>query len=394
MKKNVRVVVALASSLALVLSLVGCSGSSTAATVNGEKLSEDTITAAIESVRTANGYDDDADWATALSSSSLTPETLRESYIDSYTQQMVIRQVAEDAGITVSADDVNATIEETRTSYGYDDDTEWAEMLAASGFPTEDDYYYVVESQTLLDALYEAEVAQPEPTDDELTTMASYYSGEKASHILVADEATANEILATIQGSDDVAAAFAAAEAEYNTDTTEGDDAGNLGWTTVNYTLFYSTLTNCQTALADMEVGDVTVVSEDDGYHILYCTDKYTAPDTIDLTAIPTDLYDAIYAAAQEDAWSTACEDYLSGLVDEADIVVNDMPDGLSYDVDMSLAESTDTSATSTTSTTSTTSASDTTYYRDGTGTYYLDSDGNAVYVTVVDATDTTTTTE
>ena len=114
--------------LAMVLSVtsVACSGilnqvsngngyeltGGVAATVNGVKITEDTVTEQIMSTRSSLGYDSDEDWANYLASSGMTPESYRESVIDSIADQLLVSQAERDNNITVSDEEVDEAWQE------------------------------------------------------------------------------------------------------------------------------------------------------------------------------------------------------------------------------------------------------------------------------------------
>ena len=72
------------------------------------------------------------------------------------------------------------------------------------------------------------------------------------------------------------------------------------------------------------------------GYHIILCTEVYTAPDdvnTMSISDLPSDWQDQIIqsltASAEETAYNNWIQEYKSGLT----ITINEMPSGLVYDV-------------------------------------------------------------
>jgi foldase protein PrsA len=397
-KRVTKVILSTLAACSLVFALPACNGKgSVAATVNGQDLYEDDVTAYVEQMRSYFGATDDTSWATFLSQYGYDPSSMRETAINALAQEMIIESTAESAGVTVGDEEVDTYIADMRDQLGFTNDDDWSSALTSAGYADEDAYRDVVRTQLIREALYEAEVEKPEATDDEIASAAVSYSGEKASHILVADQATADQIAAAISGAADKDAAFAE-QLSNTTDTGDSaiaDSDGNLGWTCINTEVYYYSLPNTVTALADMAVGDVTVVEESDGFHVVYCTGRYDAPtdgSTIDVGTIPEELRGAIADAVSESNYQTACSEYLNTLVESADIQINDMPSGLSYDVDMSLATTSATSSTTATTGTSTSGqdVSTTQFYSDDGGTYYIDSNNEKVYINVTDATGST----
>ncbi len=91
-----------------------------AATVNGVNIKEDTVTTQIMSLRNS-AYKSDRDWATYLSQQGLTPESYRESVIDSIARQYLLTQAEKEYKITVSEDELNKAWADAVDAYGGDE---------------------------------------------------------------------------------------------------------------------------------------------------------------------------------------------------------------------------------------------------------------------------------
>lgn len=380
MQKKMRILLALGMSLCLMLGLAGCgtttSSEPVAATVNGTEILESEVSDYIASYRASYGYESDEDWSTFMTSAGYTTETLREDIINYLAQKLLVRQTAEELGVTVDSATVDSQIETIRSTYGYEDDETWTTTLEEAGY-TEEQYRSEIEYSLLTENLLTAEVPTAEPTDEEIQTYAdtyaaAQYTGKKSSHILFdsEDSATAETVLADLQASDNLTEDFAAAATEYSTDTSSAADGGNVGWDCL--TTFVTEYTD---ALDALEVGQMSgLVESDYGYHIILCTESYdpVSGETVDLTTMPTEIYDQIVTDAASAATSTAQSAYIEDLVANADIVINTMPDDLPYAVDTTEADTTDdttTDDTTDTGTTDTTTDTDTTETDADTGT-------------------------
>lgn len=304
-----------------------------AATVNGAEIQEDEITTTIQNQRSSYSLDDQDAWGEYLSSSGTTPEQMREDIIDSYVDQELQKQGAEERGVTVEDSDIDAVVEDIKSNY--DSDDKWQAALKQAGFESEDVYREQVRDGLLGNALLESFEAT-DPTDDEVIAFAqenfTFDSSKRSSHILfdVNDQATAQSVLDQINaGTLD----FAQAATEYSTDTGSAANGGDVGWDQLS-----SFVDEYQTALDGLAVNQVSgLVQSDYGWHIIKCTDEFIVPEEItSIDQIPSEFVDsareALSQQSQQDAYQAWFDEYKEG----ADIVINDMPEGLPYDVDMS----------------------------------------------------------
>lgn len=325
--------------------VAGCSGSDNdtntpaytggvAATVNGTEIQEDTVTAAIENIRTSMGLTDEQAWGEWLAENDYTPESVRQEIIDGYVDEELTKQGSESLDIHADEAEVNQYVDSMRGNY--DSDTAWQDALASVGM-TEDQYRENI-ALTLETQLLKAKVAEDaaEPTDEDLLTMAqnyltSYDGAKKSSHILFdsSDEATAKEVLEKIKAGE---LDFATAAAEYSKDTGTSGDGGNVGWDKLN-----NLVTEYTAALKELNKDEVSdLVTSSYGIHIIKCTDVYTAPEKLEkLSDLPEEFQESVRAMYNTQNESQAYYTWLDGQREAADIKVNDMPEGLPYFVDM-----------------------------------------------------------
>src|SRR3954447_868272 len=117
-------------------------------------------------------------------------------------------------------------------------------------------------------------------TDEEMKTYLeenkeSYNEPEQveASHILVADEATANEVKEKLAAGED----FASLAKEYSTDTANAESGGGLGFFAKG-----EMATEFEDIAFSMNIGDISdPVQTDYGYHIINVTDKKEAKESV-----------------------------------------------------------------------------------------------------------------
>ena len=349
-----------------------------AATVNGTEIPEDTITAQIQMIRAQMSVDTEDAWGAWLAENGYTPETVREQIISGYADQELVRQGAAQKGVTVEDDDIEAVLNATKAQY--DSEEAWEQALKQSG-TTEDDYRHNLEQQILVRNLYATFATNEEPSEEDVLTYAKMYvssfdNAKRSSHILFSaeDEATAQSVLDQINaGTLD----FVEAVQEYSTDSAAKEKDGDVGWDKLSsFDAAY------QEALDGLEKDQVSgLVTSSFGIHIIKCTDVYKAPEELTSTdQIPTEFVEQLKSMVSQNNQSQAYQAWLDGLKEAAEIVVNDMPEGLPYDVDMTKYQTSDGSVTNEDGSTTVTNddGTTTTTYLDG-STKTMDAEGNVI---------------
>ena len=329
-------------------SLAGCSGATgsgggVAATVNGTEISEDEVTAMVDSVREQQSLSDEDSWGTWMAQYGYTPESVREEVLDGLINQEILLQKAGDRGVTVDDATVDENVESMKANY--ENDEKWQAALSSVGI-TEDQYRENIKLSLLYQGVIESFAEDAAPTDEQLLTAAStyatYYDGAKrSSHILfdASDTETAQQVLDQINaGTLD----FATAAERYSKDTGSAAQGGDVGWDKLS-----SFVTEYTNGLKELSEGQVSgLVTSSYGIHIIKCTQVFNAPDEItSIDQIPSEFVETIRSMVLQQNEQTAYSDWLSSCRDSSDVVINDMPSGLSYYVDMSkYSSSSDTS--------------------------------------------------
>lgn len=305
-----------------------------AATVNGEEIQEDTITTWIQNYRNQAGLTTEITWAKWLVENGYTVESVRKNVIDMYVTKELIKEAAEENDIEVSPDEIDEYITQMRAYY--ESDYSWEVALAVKGF-TEQEYRDSIELALLETAVKDGIVTPAEPSDQEMLEYAqasikTYNGAKKSSNILFAsdDEVLAEEVLAQIvEGELD----FETAVAEYSIDSETSSDGGNVGWDVLNSSLVLSYLE----ALENLEVGQISdlVVSEY-GIYIIKCTSIFVAPETVtSLDQIPEEFVEIITSTLKTSKKNEAYESWYKAYYDGAEIVVNEMPANVPYNIDL-----------------------------------------------------------
>lgn len=363
--KGVKYVLVAIGVLAMVLSVtsVACSGilnqatsqdgyhltGGVAATVNGTKITEDTVTEQIMSVRESYGYTDDESWASYLASAGMTPESYRQNIIDGLINDVIVSQAERDANIEVSDEAVEEAWQEAVASYGSED--AFVQVLEQLGY-TEASYKETIR-QGLASEAFKDEVAPvEEPTNDQIVdyaneNLSSYNDARRSSHILIkvaedADDATreeakqkAQDILDQINAGD---ISFEDAAKEYSEDGSAAD-GGDVGWDKL--TTFVDAY---QQALSALDAGEVSgVVETEYGYHIIKCTEHfYVDGEVTSVDQIPEGLREYFIQTIETTEQDNAYNDWVEAQREKADIQINEMPEDVPYNVSMDAASSDD----------------------------------------------------
>lgn len=324
---------------ACVVGLAGCADNSnpsgltggTAATVNGVEIPEDTVTTYIQSFRATYGMDTEESWGEWLAQQGMTPETVREEVINYYASQELVKQGAEENGATVDSAKIDETINNMKAKYGTDE--EWQSALSSAG-TTEEAYRESVELALTEAALKEAVGTAEAPTDEELLEYCAMYDGaRRSSHILFNsdDEATAQEVLDKINSGE---LDFVDAVKEYSQDSGTAEKDGDVGWDKLT-----SLITEYTTALGELEKDQVSgLVESQYGWHIIKCTDVFEVPEE-GLTStdqVPSEILESVRTSLISQKESEAFNTWYTEFKESAEIVINDMPSNVPYNIDMS----------------------------------------------------------
>ena len=312
----------------------------TAATVNGTEIPEDDVTLEVQAIRERMGLTDEQAWGEWMAQNGFTPETVREQVIDGLVNEELIRQITKEQEITVDAAEIDGYVDSMRSRY--ESDEQWQDALEQAGL-TEEEYRENIELSLLSNRLMETVATDDEPAAEDMLTYAqmfasSYNGAKRSSHILFdsGDEATAQEVLEKINAGQ---LDFAEAAKQYSKDTGSAANGGDVGWDKL--TTFVD---EYQTALNDLDNGAVSgLVPSQFGIHIIKCTDVFTAPSEVTSTdQLPEEFVTSIRTMLSQSQSSQGYTTWLTEQREAADVVVNPMPEGLPYYVDMTQFETAD----------------------------------------------------
>ena len=227
---------------------------SIAATVNGHDIMESEVNDYIDGYRKAYGLGTDAQWATFLDEQDGTASAYREAAIRQIAERYVVGSIADDEGISVTDDEVDAAIANAREQAGYaGDDDGWDAFLSSIG--KDKDSYRADVRSTLLVRKYVTSHARIEtPSDAQMrsyaSTNVSKYTGKRVVSVSFDRVSDANAVKASL-GGDGIGmdAVSAAADAHNGTVT-------SLGWTGIT-----DIDSACATAIAELSAGQLGAVA-------------------------------------------------------------------------------------------------------------------------------------
>ena len=321
----------------------GSAGGGTAATVDGEAISEDKITETVQNIRAQSSLEDEDSWGQFLVSNDMTPQSVREQMINSEVDQILLKKGADQLGITIEESEIDSYVEQMKANF--DDDEAWQEALKQAGF-TEDTYRDSIKSSLTTQAInkhFEDE-AKVEKSDilDAAKTYGPYYDGAKrSSHILIGVEDTTDDaaMKEAREKAQDIAnrikngeISFEDAAKEYSTDTASAEKGGDVGWDVSN-----SFVTEYTDALSGLKKGEISdPVESEFGVHIIKVTKVYKAPEEIkSLKDLPKDFRATVKQQAKSIKSNNDYTAWLDGLREAADIQINEMPADVPYNIDL-----------------------------------------------------------
>lgn len=350
---------ALALTIALGGTMVGCGGNGAAdgsiqdtsqgvaATVKVKdkddkevtlEIGEKIVTQYVQDFRERNELTDDDAWAKWMADNALTPADVRTQVINYYEQDLLLEEAAKMYDVHVEESEVQEALQQIKDQF--ESEEAYQEALAATGMSEEEYIEKVLEPNTLQTKLAEAvEADQGETVDVDGQVLAMAQSMEsvldgsrRSSHILFSsgDDANAAEVAEQLQNG---SLSWDDAVAQYSVDEYTKETGGDNGWNTV--TTFVDAYNNALVELEKDQISDP--VTSEYGIHIIKCTDVWTVPEggITSLDQMPTEIVDAMRLQI-ENTSSDTFTTWFSEFINSAEMTINEMPEGLPYDVDMS----------------------------------------------------------
>jgi parvulin-like peptidyl-prolyl isomerase len=186
----------------------------TLATVNGEEITWEDYEPALRQTLLLVSQQYSIDWADAAMQQRLFQ--VQNDVLRQVVDRSLLRRMAVDQGVTVNEADVEAEVEREKAgiieSAQYSD---WQTFLQMNGL-TDESFRQVIYDTFLMKALMDAQVVE------------SQAEQVRIAHIVVSDEATAQEVVAQLDAGGD----FAQLAKQYSLDDQTKDSGGDLGWFT------------------------------------------------------------------------------------------------------------------------------------------------------------------
>ena len=338
--------------IALIVFFMTRTPGNVAAKVGDSYITEDEVTEKIATYRTNYSLTDDSDFAEFLNYYGQTVSQFRESAINELATQMLVEKRAEELGITVSDDEVEAYYDNIKGDNDTSEGSTWATVLEEAGL-TEDSLkeryrYNIMQNKVLAE-----DVAERDATDDELLTYTQdYLAGSTQVHIahivISGDDADSRstECYEKVAAARDAgtlsSTTFAELAKQYSDEEDVETTGGSVGWSGCG--LISDEVLD---ALDEMESEDIAAntllgryEASDGSYEIAYLDDVFTFPASSEITSVsdlgmPDDLLEVIKNAAKSEAYSDDCSAYLTKMLEDANITYYPMPSDVPYNVSL-----------------------------------------------------------
>jgi parvulin-like peptidyl-prolyl isomerase len=294
-----RIVTAALLLTGLVFASTGCSDTDVAARVNGDVIKRSELDAQMQ-----KSTEQFPDMFTGADGEGRLLDFQRK-LLDNMIDALLIRQAAEERGVSVTDEDVQAKVNELKT--GFADDAQFAEALAQAGMD-EQSLAEQVRDNLIAEKIITAITSETPVTDAEIE---EYYEGNKqqfaekagvhAAHILFEtdDKATAETVLEEVRADGD----FAALAKQHSKDPGSAANGGDLGWPTTPY------VTEFQAVCDALEPGEISdLVQTTYGWHIIKVVEKREARQK-PLDEVREQIEQLIARQRNADAYRTFLED-------------------------------------------------------------------------------------
>ena len=329
----------------------GASGAAegVAAYWEGHEIYEDDVTAYTQEFREANGLADDASWAVYLQDNDLTGKTWREQVIRTKADEVLVREKADELGVSADEDAVAERVRAMREQAGIaeDDDAAWSEYLAESG-QTPEGLEESLRFSSLEQQLFSHELELSSELKDEMCDdyIHLFLADQVVRHyyalgFALDDKQGALDLIEELSGleGDELKRRFVElCEQRAGEDGQAGAaselDAGSLGWDF----LYNGDAIDPKRALRKAKLAAGELYSKPlkgtDQYRVVVCMEREELEGDAPYENIGSESLRALIAdLALTTQWTALIQDYLNDLEQAAGVQVVYMPEGLPYDL-------------------------------------------------------------
>lgn len=335
---------AVAILMAAALSLSGCFGvpaqKAVAARVGSDVVYESDVTDYIEGFRSNNpSYETDSGWAQFLNENGMTAESMREYVLKKvFVPKVLIRQQCEQRDIVLTDNELDQVISREQAFYEqrYGKNS-WDSVLSSYGYTEQT--WRQNEADRLLEEQLEAAVvpdATPSESDIQLEANehASDYNGKHSYFRSFASQQEAAEAQSRL-GS-------LGASVSLEQFRSVVGDTQNAGWSSLKADQDNMSKEYVQ-ALNGLAVGQVSApVQQDDAYLLVFCDQVLDIPekgDSVDFKALPAEIQAQLTSDAEKSKRTSLFDDWMNNLMSDSDVEYEPMPQGLPYDVNVSISD-------------------------------------------------------
>ncbi len=330
--------------MAAALSLAGCFGmpaqKAVAARVGSDVIYESDVTDYIEGFRSNNpSYETDSGWAQFLNANGMTAESMREYVLkEVFVAKLLIRQQCEQRNIVLTDNELDQVISREQAFYEqrYGQNS-WDSVLSSYGY-TEQTWRQNEADRLLEEQLEAAVISDATPSESEVqleaNEHASDYNGKHSFFRSYPSEQEASEAQSKL-GS-------LGAELSLEQFKSVVGDAQNAGWSSLkddqdNMSKEYVQALN---GLAARQVS--APVQQDGAYLLIFCDRVLDIPEkggSVDFEALPDEIQAQLTSDAEKAKRTSLFNDWMKNLMSESDVEYEPMPEGLPYDVNVTISD-------------------------------------------------------
>ena len=298
------------TALALVVAACGSLFEPAAAIVGGQKITAEEVREGLEDFKNTEEYKR----LTAQSDPRSIQRQFEQAFLTQRIRRAVLKPEAEERGIEVTEEDVDARLTEIQDDFP--NQSAFEEALKEQGLTVET-LRELIADNVLEEKLRTEITADLVPTEAEIS---AYYKDNIAEftrthsqHILVKDKGVARTLATRLQQTPrkQVESLFAQLAEEFSTDKSNAKKGGDLGFTSPG-----ELVAPFERAMADLKKGEVSdPVKTEFGFHIIRVIERRTTP----FEDAKADIEERIGGRDQELAWT----EFVRGAYEDADIKVN-----------------------------------------------------------------------